>query len=245
MPKAQALADKLNITFDTNADFILLLDHEHLWLKSTNNNINPICVDFQSNKNLHRAKYGGGIKQDIARAVGIKPNYRPTIIDATAGLAKDSFVLASLGCQVLMLERSPILAALIEDGLERALETNEVKLESIQRLKLLQVDSIEYLSHMDNETLTDIIYPDVIYLDPMFPDRTKTALVKKEMQICQELIGKDLDAEQLLQAAVTCALKRVVVKRPRLAEAIGNHQPDITINGKTCRYDIYLRNNNT
>jgi 16S rRNA (guanine1516-N2)-methyltransferase len=170
----------------------------------------------------------------IAKAVGIKPNYRPTIVDATAGLGKDAFMLASLGCTVTMLERSSVLVRLLRDGLERALSNDRV--ESIaQRMKLIETDSLVYLKNLAAE-----YYPDVIYLDPMFPERKKAALVKKEMQMLQSLVGTNDDANLLLNCSLMCAKKRVVVKRPRLAPTLTEQKPTFSMTGKTSRFDVYL-----
>ena len=95
-----------------------------------------------------------------------------------------------------------------------------------------------YMEHMDTETR-----PDVIYIDPMYPQRKKSALVKKDMQILQRLLGKDQDAEKLLDTALQCAAERVVEKRPVHASPVGNVKPDTSISSKKTRYDIYLVKN--
>lgn len=195
---------------------------------------NPIYVDFLHGKSAHRRKYGGGKNQLIARAVGAtygSPTKQPLhVLDVTAGLGQDAFVLACLGCKVHMLERSPIIGALLEDGLKRA--KTDLEFKDIV-LTLTITDAIEYLK------ITKTQY-DVIYLDPMFPARTKSALVKKEMRILREIVGEDLDAKELLKLALTKA-KRVVVKRPRLAPIIPGPEPTLKFTGKSSRFDVYLR----
>lgn len=174
----------------------------------------------------------------IAKAVGVKAGVYPHVLDATAGLGKDAFVLATLGCRVQMLERSPIVHVLLQDGLQRAREQSGFDdpelARIIARMDLLSADSQDYLSHIsDNER------PDVIYLDPMFPDRQKSADVKKEMAAFHHVVGKDEDADSLLDKALAQALYRVVVKRPRKAPFIANKTPSYQLEGKSSRYDIY------
>ncbi len=184
----------------------------------------PLYVDFLHGKLAHRRKYGGGKSQLIAKAVGTKKGLR--VLDATAGLGEDAFVLACLGCEMILLERSPIIAALLEDGLKRA---------NID-MKLIVTDAISYMRNIPEE-----MRPDVVYLDPMYPERTKSALGKKEMRILREIVGEDLDASELLQAALKAARNRVVVKRPRLAPQIPGPKPDLVFKGKSSRFDVYLK----
>ncbi len=190
----------------------------------------PIYVDFVGGKAAHRRHFGGGRNQPMVRAVGLKPGINPHIFDATAGLGRDSFVFASLGCQVTMVEQNPLIAALLEDGLQRGQGTLP---EICQRMTLVNMDSVEYLQHC-SET------PDVIYLDPMYPHRDKSALVKKEMRLFQLLLGEPVDSRDLMVAALNCARERVVVKRPKGAERISKHLPTMSINSKNTRYDVYV-----
>jgi len=194
-----------------------------------------ICIDFASASNNYRRLHGGGRGQAIAKAVGLKTYGLPlVIIDATAGLGQDSFVLACLGCNVTMCERSPIIAALLADALSRAtanLEINAI----VSRMQLIHGDAIQILSN-----LTPAQYPDVVYLDPMFPTRNKTALVKKEMRFLKTTVGDDLDADQLLELARKVAKKRVVVKRSRTAGFLNNTSPHCSQIGKANRFDIYM-----
>ena len=192
----------------------------------------PIAVDFVGGKSAHRRKFGGGKGQDIAKAVGLNKGVNPTVLDATAGLGRDAFVLASLGCRVTMIERSAVLATLLADGLRRALENPEVAL--IARQITLHSGHAVELMQASNKKY------DVVYLDPMFPHREKSALVKKEMRLLQELLGNESDADQLLAPALTAARYRVVVKRPKLAPDLAAQAPTYRLQGKSCRYDIYV-----
>ncbi len=191
----------------------------------------PITVDFVGGKAGHRRKFGGGKGQDIAKAVGLNKGVKPSVLDATGGLGRDAFVLASLGCKVTMIERSSVVAALLEDGLRRALADADVS-PIAERMSLLKGNAIDLMISTDNKY-------DVVYLDPMFPHREKSALVKKEMRLFQDLLGDDPDADQLLIPALDIARYRVVVKRPKLAPDLNGQEPTYRLEGKSCRYDIY------
>ena len=190
-----------------------------------------ICVDFVEGAVAHRRKFGGGRGQDIAKAVGLKHGFTPHVLDATAGLGRDAFVLATLGCQVSMIERMPVVAALLENGLERAQLNSEVA-DIANRMSLVHASSIE---NMDC-----VVQPDVIYLDPMYPHREKSAAVKKEMRVFQSLVGEDLDADDLLAPALALAKYRVVVKRPSYAPVLAGKKPSTSIKMKKNRFDVYV-----
>ena len=192
----------------------------------------PVRVDFVEGAAAHRRQFGGGSGQMIAKAVGIQPGVRPRVLDATAGLGRDAFVLATLGCEVSLIERQPLIAALLEDGLSRALVDADVGAIAA-RMALLKGNAIELMSQWQGES------PQVIYLDPMFPHRDKSALVKKEMRLFRPFVGDDMDAPALLAAALELASHRVVVKRPRKAPSIEGSKPGYSLEGKSSRYDIY------
>jgi len=195
-----------------------------------------IHVDFIGGSLAHRRKYGGGRGQAIARAIGLKPGTAPPrVLDATAGLGKDAFVLACLGCPVTLLERSPVVALLVADAIDRAREEDDFSRILATGFRLLNGNAVDYL-----RTLGDAQRPEVIYLDPMYPERKKSAQVKKNMQLLQKLLGQDDDTEQLLSAALACATKRVVVKRPKGADSIGEVKPTTCIESKKTRYDVYV-----
>lgn len=192
----------------------------------------PVRVDFGTGAAAHRRLYGGGKGQLIAKAVGIQGSLRPSILDATAGLGRDSFVLASLGCPVLMLERNPVIAALLADGLRRAGQ-DPALVAIVERLQLRPVDALECMAEWPGEA------PQVIYLDPMFPPREKSALVKKEMRLFRPLVGNDDDGSELLRLALSLASHRVAVKRARQARPLEGPPPGYQLLGKSSRYDIY------
>jgi len=196
-----------------------------------------LSVDFIGGSLGHRKKYGGGKGQTIAKAIGIKQGKPiPSVLDATAGLGKDSYVFACLGCPVTLIERSPVVAALVKDGIERA-SLNIGFAEIInQGFTLHNCDALAYIQAID-ETQK----PDVIYLDPMYPEKKKSASVKKNMQILQKLLGHDLDTHEVLNAALEKAEKRVVVKRPKGAPVLeAVRAPTLNYESKGTRYDVYV-----
>ncbi|SIQ16813.1 class I SAM-dependent methyltransferase [Aquipseudomonas alcaligenes] len=231
--EASAWAERLGLPLQGEAEFALQLGDDGLQLAELGPQApGPVRVDFVEGAVAHRRLFGGGSGQMIAKAVGVQPGVRPSVLDATAGLGRDAFVLATLGCAMTLSERQPIIAALLEDGLARARRDAEVAPIAAQ-MRLLQGNAIELMRDWQGEP------PQVIYLDPMFPHRDKSALVKKEMRLFRPLVGDDLDAPALLQAALALATHRVVVKRPRKAPIIEGAKPSYALEGKSSRYDIY------
>ncbi|EIJ44075.1 N6-adenine-specific methylase [Beggiatoa alba B18LD] len=216
------------LTLHLRADYLELIDF--------NSKENGIYVDFIGGRVGYRRQQGGGKNQPLGRAIGLKKNATPRIIDATAGLGRDAFVLACLGCRITLVERSPVVAALLHDGLQRAQQDPETA-EIITRIKLIHQDASDYLAHLPPDEK-----PDVIYLDPMYPHRDKSALVKKEMRIFRQLVGEDLDADKLLPLACGNAKQRVVVKRPRLAPFLAETKPTVSIESPNTRFDVYISN---
>ncbi|MFY8298484.1 class I SAM-dependent methyltransferase [Pseudoalteromonas sp. SS15] len=215
--------------------FKLQFDEHGLQLfKSDEPKLGAIRVDFVTGASAHRRKFGGGKGQAIAKAVGLNKGAIPHVLDATAGLGRDAFVLAALGCKVTMHERHPVVAALLYDGLQRAYQDTE-----IGEWMKAQVDMAFGSSHdLLNSTS---IEPDVVYLDPMFPHREKSALVKKEMRVFQSLVGDDHDADALLSFAMQLASKRVAVKRPDYAPFLDEQKPSMQITTKKNRFDVYVK----
>ncbi|UCV05784.1 class I SAM-dependent methyltransferase [Dechloromonas denitrificans] len=230
---ARALADQLGLPLAGESEFALQLGAHGLQLQALGvEPSGPVRVDFVEGPLAHRRQQGGGSGQMIAKAVGIQPGIRPVILDVTAGLGRDAFVLAQLGCQVTLIERQPLVVALLADGLRRGLVDQEVR-PIIERMHLRAGNAIELMQAWSGEP------PQVIYLDPMFPHREKSSLVKKEMRIFRSLVGADDDAPELLQAALALASHRVVIKRPRKAPSVAGPAPGYTLEGKSSRFDIY------
>ena len=229
------ICTRQQLTFDTEALFELVFEDDCLTLKKRDEpKLGGIFVDFVSGAVAHRRKFGGGRGQAIAKAVGLKQGENPSVVDGTAGLGRDAFVLASLGCHVTMVERHPVVAALLEDGLRRGYEDGEIGDWLQQRLSMVHASSLEALPELG-------LAPDVVYLDPMYPHREKSALVKKEMRVFQSLVGADLDADGLLAPALALAGKRVVVKRPDYAEDLDGVKPSTVIATKKNRFDVYVK----
>ncbi|ACS83828.1 protein of unknown function DUF548 [Musicola paradisiaca Ech703] len=234
-PEALAtLARRWGLEDDPTSTLALVLTPERLELRKRDEpKLGAISVDFASGAMAHRRRFGGGRGEAVAKAVGIKKDYLPDVVDATAGLGRDAFVLASLGCRVRMVERHPVVAALLDDGLQRGYQDAEIGGWLRERLTLLHASSIDALADITPP-------PDVVYLDPMFPHRQKSALVKKEMRVFQTLVGADDDADALLAPARRLARKRVVVKRPDYAPPLAGLPAQSALETKSHRFDFYL-----
>ncbi len=223
---------------DCSCGLLLLVTRERLELRPQGPGATgSVYVDFTAGRAAHRRRFGGGVSQPLARAAGLKRGWRPRVLDATAGMGRDGFVLAALGCELTLLERSPVIWALLEDGVRRARAAEDPELRAIaQRMIVRHADAIRYL-----ERLSERDAPDVVYLDPMYPHRRKSARVKKEMSLFRALVGDDPDSEALLQAARGRAGYRVVVKRPTQAGYLGDASPTMSIESPNTRYDVYVR----
>ncbi len=233
--KAEECARRLGLPMEGEADFSLQFAESGWQLLDLSAGApGPVRVDFVEGVVAHRRQFGGGGGQMIAKAVGIQAGVRPSVLDATAGLGRDAFLLASLGCEMRLIERQPIIAVLLEDGLQRALANVDIAAIAT-RMHLISGDAIAGMRNWDGDV------PQVVYLDPMFPHRDKSALVKKEMRLFRPLVGDDDDAPALLEAALALASHRVVVKRPRKAPAISSVVPSYCLEGKSSRFDIYAK----
>ena len=227
------LASRWQLEHDEKAMMALVMTPERLELRKRDEpKLGGIYVDFVSGAMAHRRRFGGGRGEAVAKAVGIKGNYLPDVVDATAGLGRDAFVLAALGCRVRMLERHPVVAALLDDGLSRGYRDAEIGGWLRDRLTLLHASSLAALATLQPK-------PDVVYLDPMYPHRQKSAMVKKEMRVFQTLVGADDDADGLLEPARRLAKKRIVVKRPDYAPPLAGIATQSAVETKSHRFDIY------
>lgn len=235
-PEAEAFAAQFGLLLQDSLPsdgYALVLRETQLSLEHPHAH-GAVMAEFVEGAAAHRRQFGGGKGQPVAKAIGIKGSYLPQVIDATAGLGRDAFVLATLGCEVTLIERSPVAAALLADGLARAAVHSDTA-DIVERMQLVHADAADWLLTLDSAQR-----PDVVYLDPMFPDTGKSAAAKKDMQAFQHCIGDDLDSERLLAAALQVAKKRVVVKRPRLGERIPGPPPNAELQGKSTRFDFYV-----
>lgn len=203
---------------ENNEEFVL-------YLKDCNNLAKPIYVDF--------AEYNKG-SAELIKACGISKKNKISVLDCTAGLCKDSFILANTNCDVVAIEKNNVVFALLQDGFERGLKNGNIK-KTLDNITLINGDSIEFLK------ITNKVF-DCIYLDPMFDKSKKSRLVKKEMQFFHNLIDKNEDKQELFYLALEMVKNRVVVKRPLHSEfLINNIKPSFQIKGKTIRYDVYVK----
>ncbi len=190
-------------------------------------------ADFLGGRTGFRLHQAASTRQPLLQAIGFK-RMPYTVVDATAGLGGDALLMAHAGCTVTALERSAAVAALLDDALARARKAPEPVAFLEQRIELIHADALWYLRELPESDR-----PEAVYLDPMFPARRKSALVKKEMRLLQQVVGEDPDANQLLFMARRRARQRVVVKRPRHAPPLAE-SPDRSLSGRSVRFDIYL-----
>lgn len=237
LASAKPLADDLSLKLFTRTDtnqtrYLLVQDgHQRYLIDQKNAKMRPLLVDFTEPSYARRLQQSSS-KTLLAKAVGIKPKIRPNVIDATAGLGKDSFLLAYLGCKVTLVEASPIVHTLLSNGLERAfLQPEWVDLKSQMAVYLGEAE----------ELLSSLPAAEVVYLDPMYPDNKKSALSKRDMQYLQSFLAKPKDMNALFAAALNAAEKRVVVKRPLKGRPLTEDRaPSYSLCGSSTRFDVYL-----
>ncbi len=238
--KQNSKADTKTSVSNEVSEWQLVYTTEGLALRLSNEpSWSDIMVDFNSAALNYRKQHGGGRNEALAKAIGIKGKDALSVIDCTAGMGNDSFVMASVGAHVTMLERSPVIGALLEDALKRINGIPDLS----ERLSLVKTDATDYLLARGRKDDVKRL-ADVIYLDPMFPHKKKSALVKKEMRAFQQLLGADMDSARLLEVALNYAGKRVVVKRPSYAEPIqlaSGRKPNTAIESKKHRFDVYIQ----
>jgi len=203
-----------------------------LFWREASQPMRPLIIDFHQGKAAYRAQHSSLKSEAIAKAVGVTGKFQPSVIDATAGLARDALVLAQFGCHVQLIERHPMVRELLADALQRAqLMSDNIGL-AVQRMELLNQ---QHIADLDPGSC------DVVYLDPMYPKTGKQkAQVKKDMQMFQQLVGQDEDADTLLQPALSVARYRVVVKRPASAPYLAGTEPNRQLKSKKHRFDIYI-----
>ncbi|MFT5727844.1 MAG: 16S rRNA (guanine1516-N2)-methyltransferase [Desulforhopalus sp.] len=242
LQKAENLSIKINLPYcqspaASKTEFILCYTEKGLELLSydtvKNKTSSLLFVDFVHGKEGHRRINNATTKQPLAKAVGIKPGIRPTVFDATAGLGGDAFVLATLGCRVTLCERNPVMAALLGDGLDRALASTETNNIVQNYLHLVKASSLSPQKPLSQDY-------DTVYLDPMYPHDTKSALNKMSMRVIRSLVGDDNDSWQLMDSAKLMAKKRIVIKRPRRAPPLTDDKISYQVKMKSSRFDVYI-----
>ena len=228
--RAREVAQQLRLQYDSYQDpvgLFLVVGEASAWLELDGVRV---AVQFDSAAMQHRRK--GGHNEILGRAVGLKADRKPLIWDATGGLGRDAFVLADLGCEVMLCERVPVLAWLLDQAVQAAAVSGVDQVRAAaERMCLLAADSKTQRAPAGT----------VIYLDPMFPERQKAAAVKKESAMLQHLVDQADDSEALWQWAWDQPVERIVVKRPLRAPILGNIRPAHTLKGKSVRFDVFTR----
>ena len=245
-PKAQRLAQELQtVALEPATDprrieqffSVLLVSGHRIALQQCGRNApGAVTVDFGSAGMRHRRR--GGNNEDLGKAVGVKKRSNLRVLDATAGLGRDSFVLADMGCAVTLCEREPLVALLLQAGLEAARGSDDEWLRVVStRMQLVPGDATELSANL----LEGV---DVIYLDPMFPQRTQSAAVKKEMALLQRVLPSTegvAQPETLLRWALEQSVARIVLKRPRKAPLLDDRKPSHSLQGKSIRFDVFVK----
>ena len=196
--------------------------------------LNPL-FDFTQGAIGYRLRQNRGWNEQLVKALKISRSEPGTVIDCTAGLGRDMFILASLGCQVLAFERNPIIFEQLQLALEKASETPDFS-QAAQRIKLYFGTAADYQSGISEPIWA-------VYCDPMFPEREKSAAVKKEAAFLHQTVGEDADADQLLESALKFNPKRVVIKRSKNAPFLLELPPHHQIKSDRVRFDIYYPQN--
>lgn len=182
-------------------------------------------MDFVSGSMAHRARQHPGAEK-LIKACKIQGKTEGTVLDATAGMGRDAFLLQQAGFEVTATERHAVVYALLKNAL--------------QRFKTAQPSQAVFdLLHQDAEAAMQDRHFDVVYLDPMFPQRSKSAQVKKDMFVLQKLLKNTDDKIESLLAAAQSAADKVVIKRPAKAPALLPTKPTYQVLGKTSRFDVY------
>ena len=181
---------------------------------------------------LPRLRQGVLQRELLVRAAKVKGVENPTAVDATAGLGEDALLLAAAGFTVTLCEHDPVIAALLRDALRRARQDDRLR-EVASRMRLVEGDSIQLLDSLEE-------LPDVVYLDPMFPERRKAAATNKKLQLFQRLERPCADEEALVRAAIAARPRKVVVKRPLKGPNLGGVKPSSSLVGKVVRYDVIV-----
>jgi|AntAceMinimDraft_1070359.scaffolds.fasta_scaffold52107_2 16S rRNA (guanine1516-N2)-methyltransferase len=198
-------------------------------LTDPSNRRHPLTIDFNSAALQYRQARGGK-RELLLKAVAVQPDR--CVVDCTAGLGVDSWLMAAAGCTVILLERSPVLALMLSDALQRGRQNPEIAAVA-ERMTLVATDAAHWLANVPAVV-------DTVYIDQMFPHQKKSAAVKGGMQVLQRFLGEDGSVTDLLQAALATRCRRVVVKRPLVGGESDGLLPDYQLTAKASRFDIYL-----
>ena len=216
----------------SGASYVLHLHDGRLQLQPLKEGVGgAVVVDFSMGQVGYRGQQNVRQELLVKAVLGRNKQKLPNVIDVTGGLGRDSFILACVGCSVTTFERNTLVHLLLLDGLYRG---------------RLIVTLAPILSRIDlhladgTQCLPSVTQAQVIYMDPMFPERTKSALVKKEMRVFKDVVGADQDVESLFLAALNSAMQKIVVKRPRKSPFVAGKPPSYSVEGRSSRFDVYL-----
>ena len=190
----------------------------------------PTVVDFSSAQ-LESRVSDSLAKQNLIKALGLKKNPHPRVLDGMAGLGKDAYLMAMAGCKVHMLEKSGVVYSLIKDGLDRLKQCGYLEFGE-------QALSLQFGDFLDIPPDTEKY--DLVYLDPMYQGANKKSKAKRDIERLQRLLGKEDNEALLLQHGLIIAKRRVIVKRPKNAPQFAGKTPDIIYKGSSARFDVYL-----
>ena len=231
---ARSIADELKIEVIPEASTVSLpacylrLDAEGLSLVEGAHTLRGDFVHF-----LPRLVPNNLNHELLVRAARIKGAQGPlSAVDATAGLGEDAFLLAAAGFQVRLYERNPVIAALLQDALHRGMRNPELA-PVISRMHFQKGDSIRELPRLD-------FMPDIVVLDPMFPERKKSGLIRKKFQMLHQLESPCSEEKELLEAALSCHPGRIVIKRPLKGPCLADRKPSYSLKGRAIRYDCIV-----
>lgn len=196
-----------------------------------------MCGDFT--RELRRLRPANVSRELLVRAARVRGCDHPRALDATAGMGEDSLLLAAAGFSVTLYEHDPVIAALLADALERAAAMPELA-PVVARMRLVRGDSVEALRALADGDASASDCPDVVLLDPMFPERRKSASVKKKAQLLQRLERPAQDEAAMLDAAIKARPRKVVIKRPLKGPFLAGAKPAYQIAGKAVRYDVLV-----
>lgn len=237
LARAKQLSAQFNIPWNKSTQppqHILTVTKDGLKYHPESDPGNILFLDFiHGNLGFRIKTKDYGRQRPIAKAIGLNKYPSPYVLDATGGMGRDALLLALSGAKISIVERSIILYALLSDALDRAKADPDIA-SKIACIQLYHADSTDFLKQLKASE-----QPDVVYIDPMYPSRSKSALVKKEMRLIRNIVGDDDDASMILDQALITAKHRVVVKRPMSATPIKDNVSHV-IKSKKTRFDIYL-----
>ncbi len=199
-----------NVEFHVRKGQLVLKEFEGLELK----------INAKSELEYHKRYFFKNSlhKELLAKAIGIKKgNGKPRVLDATGGTLKDSLLMYAFGVELIVCERNPIAAALIQN----AIEQNDLSIEFHHKACVAEIFDV-----------------DVAYYDPMYSHVNEKSLPKKEMRIFRSVVGEDQDSVNVANI-LKKNYSRLVIKRSIKAPFLID-SPSMSFSGKSTRYDVYL-----